>query len=417
MTPELTPLAFVEAIEFWRNKTKVSPSEFTRLSAEAKVKAFAVSGIAKGAEQDTVYNALLASLEKGISFDEFKAQCGDIFTRRGWTGKRAWRVDNIFRTNIQTAYNVGRYQRLAGMTDIFPYWKYSAVNDSRTRPTHLAMNGKVFPADHPFWDTWYPPNGYRCRCSVIPLTASQVKSRGIKVETELPVLIEPIDPVTGNRMPARQLIPDPGFAYHPGKAAFGDMVVRQDARAKYLDLPNLRGPADFRRRALDNVRPALLTELPPGTLLPSGLGDDAYRAEFLRLYGEEKILTDPLGESVILSLRSFVEDKTPGVPPAWKFHKPGHGELLPMLGEVLTNPFEIWLTPQQDETSGRVRLTKRYVGLWKTDDKKQRVGGLAVFEVVSGVFQGVTAFEPLKKGLSNIDYLDKQRRGHLLFGR
>jgi uncharacterized protein with gpF-like domain len=73
---------------------------------------------------------------------------------------------------------------------------YDAVNDSRTRPTHLALDEKVFPADHPFWDKWYPPNGYRCRCSVIPLSESQVKSAGLKIETEDPTgtLIEPIDP-------------------------------------------------------------------------------------------------------------------------------------------------------------------------------------------------------------------------------
>ncbi|MHB8808957.1 MAG: phage minor head protein [Desulfobulbaceae bacterium] len=416
MTPELTPLPMEEALDFWRHKTKLGPGEFARLTASAKVKAFAVSGIAKGAELDTVYNAMFKAMDKGITFEQFKAECGDIFSRRGWTGKRAWRVDNIFRTNIQTAYNVGRYTQLKEMTAAFPFWKYSAVNDSRTRPTHLAMNGKVFPAEHPFWDQWYPPNGFRCRCSVIPLTAGQVAKRGLKVESEIPQLIEPIDPVTGNTMPARQLIPDPGFAHHPGKAYWGG-VVETGARGKFIDLPNLRGAADFRRRALDNVRPALLQELPPGTLLPPGLGDDFYRAEFLRLYGEEKVLTDPLGESVILSLRSFMADKTSGMEPEWKFHKPGHGELLPMLGEVLTNPFEIWLTPQQDEVSGRVRLTKRYVGLWKTDDKKQRVGGLAVFEVADGVFQGVTAFEPLKKGLPDLDYLDRQRLGHLLFGR
>ncbi len=229
---ELKPLPMAEAQEFWRDKVLLSPAQFSRFSAEAKLKAFAVSGIAKGDELATVYNAIGKAIDQGITFEQFKAECGDdIFTRRGWTGKRAWRVDNIFRTNIQSAYNVGRYTRLKEMTDAFPFWKYSAVNDSLTRPTHLAMNGKVFPAEHPFWDQWYPPNGYRCRCSVIPLTASQVKKRGLQVETEIPQLIEPIDPVTGNRMPARQLIPDPGFAHHPGKAYWEPILSVMEEKA------------------------------------------------------------------------------------------------------------------------------------------------------------------------------------------
>jgi len=216
---KLQPLPMKEAQRFWRDKVKLGPGEFNKLSAEAKVRAFAVSGIAKGDELNTVFTALQLAIDKGISFDEFKKECGDIFERRGWTGKRAWRVDNIFRTNIQTAYNVGHYRQLMDDVAIFPYWQYSAINDSRTRPTHLAMDGRAWPADHPVWDIWFPPNGYRCRCSVIGLTKGQVKTRGVKVEETDPTgkLIEPIDQASGNRMPARPLIPDPDFKHNPGK--------------------------------------------------------------------------------------------------------------------------------------------------------------------------------------------------------
>jgi len=228
MSPESTvtlePLPFLEAIEFWASKVKLGPGEFRKLTAEAKTMAFSVSNIALGDELDTVYAAIGRALEDGIPFSQFKADCAEIFERRGWTGKRAWRVDNIFRTNIQTAYNVGRYKQLSEETDIFPYWMYDAVNDSRTRPTHRALDGKIYPAGHPFWDNWYPPNGFRCRCSVQPLTAGQVERRGLQVETEdlTHTYIHPIDPKSGNPSPVPvQLLPDPGFAHHPGKTAWG----------------------------------------------------------------------------------------------------------------------------------------------------------------------------------------------------
>lgn len=223
MTLKFEPLPMQEAIKFWGDKVPMSPSQFNRLGAEAKLKAFAVSGIAKGDNLATVYASLQRALEQGISFEKFKEECGPIFERRGWTGKRAWRVDNIFRTNIQTAYNVGRYKQMKGATATRPYWMYDAVNDRRTRPTHRALNGKVFPADHEFWSTWMPPNGFRCRCSVTSLSARQAEKRGLKVESEIPQLIEPIDPTTGNKMPAVQLLPDPGFAYNPGESYWGGM--------------------------------------------------------------------------------------------------------------------------------------------------------------------------------------------------
>ncbi|MBP7517185.1 MAG: minor capsid protein [Desulfobulbus sp.] len=233
MTIELTPLPMAEAQAFWADKVQLGPGEFAKLSAEAKVKAFAVSGIARGDELTTVFEAIRRAIDQGTTLADFKKECGAIFERRGWTGKRTWRVDNIFRTNIQTAYNVGKYKRLKD-SGAFPYWQYSAINDRRTRPTHLAMDGRVWPADHPTWDTWFPPNGYRCRCSVIGLTARQAERMGVKIEEDDPTngLIEPIDPITGNRMPARQLLPDPGFEINPGKVVYPTLGQVKEAEER-----------------------------------------------------------------------------------------------------------------------------------------------------------------------------------------
>ncbi|MBM9605959.1 phage head morphogenesis protein [Desulfopila inferna] len=145
---------------FWRDKVQMSASEYAALADEARQRAFAVSGIAKGDELNTVFAALQRAVDEGISFEQFKEDAADIFERRGWVGKRAWRVNNIFQTNIQTAYNVGRYEQLQQEKDVMPYWMYDAINDTGTRKTHLAMDGRVWPADHPVWNTWYPLNGY-----------------------------------------------------------------------------------------------------------------------------------------------------------------------------------------------------------------------------------------------------------------
>ncbi len=212
-------LLMEEAKAFWNDKVQIGAGQYAKLSAEAKSRAFAISGIAKGDELNTVFTALQKGIERGDSFGKFKKECGDIFERRGWTGKRSWRVDNIYRTNIQTAYNVGRYKQLKEEASVFPYWQYDAVNDKRTRPTHLAMDGRVWPQDHAVWNTWYPPNGYRCRCSVIGITRGQMERRKIQVEEEdiTERLIEPISPVSGEKMPGRQMLPDIGFEHNPGE--------------------------------------------------------------------------------------------------------------------------------------------------------------------------------------------------------
>lgn len=88
------------------------------------------------------------------------------------------------------------------------------MEDKHTRPSHLAMDGKVFPADSPIWDTWYPPNGFKCRCTVRSLSKRQVEERGLKVQTDLPR----VDQLADGRFVS--LMPDPHFGTNPAKARF-----------------------------------------------------------------------------------------------------------------------------------------------------------------------------------------------------
>lgn len=226
MAPEPKPLPMKGALEYWRNKVPLSPDEFYALAERHRSRAFTVSGIAQADMLRDVHESLQRALSEGKSFGSWKKEMRELWEQLGWTGEKAWRLDNIFRTNIQTAYSVGRFEQMQRVKDQRPYWQYSAVRDSRTRPTHLALHGKVYPADHPFWDTFYPPNGFRCRCTVISRTQRQVRERGLTVESEdlRGKIVEPVDPVTGEKMPARPLTPDKGFASNPAK----DYQLRPD---------------------------------------------------------------------------------------------------------------------------------------------------------------------------------------------
>ncbi|MDR1397178.1 MAG: minor capsid protein [Desulfarculales bacterium] len=402
---------FQEALEFWQSKTQITPGQYRQLSDEAKLKAFAVAGIAREDELAGVYQALQAAIEKGITLEDFKAQCADIFTRRGWSGKASWRIDNIFRTNLQTAYSVGHYKQMTESAENRPYAMYLAIMDDRTRPTHAALHGKVFPLNHEFWDTWWPPNGFFCRCTTVSLSQRQVDKRGLTVEADNPNghLIEPVDPQTKQNLPARPLIPDRGFAYHPGKTMWG---ASSDEIPVFKDMPNLKGPADYRRPALHNVPASSLPLLDKARLLLAGQSDNFYLSEFLKLYGQNKIIKDAAGQAVILSPRIYEIVKGSN-PPIYKFPKAGHGVIIPLLEEMIQNPYEIWITPAKDEKSGLVRLVRRYISLWKTNDK-QRIPGIAVFEVVRGELQGVSVFAPGGTKKPNLAYVENQRHGLLI---
>lgn len=44
--------------------------------------------------------------------------------------------------------------------------QYRTAGDDKVRPEHAALNGVTLPPSDPFWESYYPPNGWNCRCTV-----------------------------------------------------------------------------------------------------------------------------------------------------------------------------------------------------------------------------------------------------------
>ncbi len=47
------------------------------------------------------------------------------------------------------------------------YLQYRTANDNRVRPEHQALQNINLPKEDPFWNSFYPPNGWKCRCTVV----------------------------------------------------------------------------------------------------------------------------------------------------------------------------------------------------------------------------------------------------------
>lgn len=208
-------IVFEEAVNYFKDKIPLKPSEFYKLSEEYKALAFTVSGYTSAQVIKKFYDELLNAIENGTTMRAFKNNMNEFLQTKGYEGITNFQADNIFRTNMQTAYQVGHYKQMTSpdVMKFRPYWQYDAVNDKHTRPSHLAMDGRVFRADDPIWDVWYPPNGFRCRCGVKTLSERQVKERGLTVEMEVPRAAE-----LGSRYV--NIYPDPNFSTNPAKVAF-----------------------------------------------------------------------------------------------------------------------------------------------------------------------------------------------------
>ncbi len=209
-------ITFEEAVDYFKGKIPVTVKQFYEIASEYQSLAFTVSGYTKVQVLKKFHDELLRAIKDGETMQSFRDRMNGFLEAEGYEGVTNFQADNIFRTNTQTAYQVGHYRQMTDpdVLKLRPYWIYDAVNDSHTRPSHLAMDGRVFPADSPVWDVWYPPNGFRCRCTVRSLSKRQVEQQGLKVEDDVPKAAELRDGRFVN------VLPDPSFSTNPAKVQF-----------------------------------------------------------------------------------------------------------------------------------------------------------------------------------------------------
>jgi uncharacterized protein with gpF-like domain len=159
-------LPFDEAIDFFQKKINVPTLKWDDLWKGEHAKGFMVAGAYKDDLLGDFRDAVDKAISQGTTLADFRKDFDAIVQRYGWSyhGSRNWRSELIYSTNIRTAYAAGRYQQQMD-PDVLaqrPYWLYKHGDSRVPRPEHLAWDGLVLPADDPWWNTHYPPNGWGC---------------------------------------------------------------------------------------------------------------------------------------------------------------------------------------------------------------------------------------------------------------
>jgi SPP1 gp7 family putative phage head morphogenesis protein len=154
---------FYRAVEELKKRGIVLPDKYYgELQGLHRQLNFSIAGKASLDQLQGALDSLEKVMNEGQTFAKWQK---DIRVQD--LGLPKHRLDNIFRTNIQAAYNRGHWENFVEHKKTRPYLMYDAINDSRVRPTHLAMDGIIRPVGDSFWATNYPPNGFRC---VLPWT-------------------------------------------------------------------------------------------------------------------------------------------------------------------------------------------------------------------------------------------------------
>lgn len=244
------------AIEYLYQKKLLASKVFNKaLHDSALARATTISRLSSLEITKDIYDSMAKAKEEGKAFGQWKKELVSELERKGWvvghdkaisrgidgklladpkTGEyfgTPRRLNTIYRTNMQQAYAAARYQRYMDNVDNRPYWQYSAVGDQRTRPAHQALHGKIYRYDDPFWSTFYPPNGFNCRCTVIALSDRDLKRRGIdKVGSSESLLVKTQYPkdkqgnqqeTIGFKLPDGTIrVADKGFDYNVGRLTY-----------------------------------------------------------------------------------------------------------------------------------------------------------------------------------------------------
>ncbi len=99
---------------------------------------------------------------------------------------------------VASAQSASQWEQIQQTKEILPLLKYTTAGDERVREEHQDLEDVILPVDDPFWDTYYPPNGWGCRCDVQQLDSGTITP---KEKISYPDL-------------------KPIFRYNPGKAGF-----------------------------------------------------------------------------------------------------------------------------------------------------------------------------------------------------
>ena len=237
MEPEFLDVPPVEAVEHFRAKGLHVGFDWRDTDAEQHLRSFTVAKAMEVDILEDIRREVDRAIAEGITPQEFYKELAPRLEEKGWWGRQEMvdpltgekrsvqlgsprRLRIIFDTNVRMSYARGRWERIERIARERPWLRYVSVLDARTRPEHAAWHGTILPWDHPWWQTHYPPNGWRCRCMVQQLDDEDLEDFGFTPSDGPPAGSEQTRPWTNRRTGETIQVPvgiDPGFGHNVGQ--------------------------------------------------------------------------------------------------------------------------------------------------------------------------------------------------------
>lgn len=424
--PDFTRQEFREQIEFLAQKRPQPTRAWTDAMYGTHDRAFVVAGATDIAMLEE-FQAAIVQGARTYDAQGFAAEFDRIVEKYGWSynGGRSWRIRTIFEVNIRSSYMAGRLRQMRDpdMVKLRPYWIYRHA-DTRVpenpRPEHVAFDGLVLMWNDPWWDVYFPPNGWLCSCGCHSLSRGDLRRLGKTGPDTAPEIVRHLhtDEPSGQAVMLPEGV-DFGWDYMPG-----DHWQRGLVPSELVPVP--QSGQDRHVAVIDAAEPItdLRAKAQPfkAQRLPDGLPPDDYVAAFLAEFEQHPdyaapFFTDRAGGRILISDDIFRDRQ--GV---LKIHAGDRGPLAPLIAEAIIDPDEIWLgvrsrsLPDYSDYE-ELLVTRRYI---RVDPE---TGLFAAFDLGRKFWTGVTGFRPskdynpAKRVKTNWSYLNHERVGKLLWKR
>lgn len=169
----LTPLAPSHAVAYFRGfvpglSVGSNPEAF---AADVARQAFTLAVTTDAELLSRVQEIIAKRLETGEDIAGGPAEIQAVLEEAGVAPANPDYASMVMRTNMMDSYNTGAWREMADLSDVFPVWRYLNPDDSRSRPSHAARNGKYWPASREFADVRGREAKDVCndRCSLTPV--------------------------------------------------------------------------------------------------------------------------------------------------------------------------------------------------------------------------------------------------------
>lgn len=339
---------------------------------DAHHRAFTVAKVTRMDLLSDIHRSLIKAMQNGELFDIWKTNLEPELKKYGWLGEttladpktgevktinvNSRRLRTIYDTNMRVAYAVGAYKQASELTDAV-YWRYNAIRDGRTRPTHMAKNGIILHRDNPWWIINKPPNAWNCRCLISVFTAKYLLSNGLSVSP---------DPA-GN-------IASPDWAYDIAAGNRVGKLTKMDLDESLGDLPVIRPNVEYKNLSPDDFKQKFYSDLgmKEGTVYIDKVGDPTW-------------IDDELFHGV------------------GGYFKPSDGRKLSRMlyldafAKTITDPDEIWVAYETMRIENdkypnpKERFVKKFLQYF-TDERGKKKALIALFEYLSDKTQGVSLY-------------------------